>query len=295
MRYDNDKAKTVFPQIQSARSAMMGAVVLAVLIVVLWMIRPGARLSDTVTDCARLQRHTEQSGCLAALSGDLYRRPGGAREVLRALAGLVQSGVIDDCHRLAHDLGHVAFETGGELLVVMREGDASCLKGYYHGVVEGAVQRAASIGRLDIANLCTGLDEESPAHDGCLHGLGHGVMHQFRDVPSAMQLCASLDDTHARHRCVEGIFMENAMRFLPLADAEYRSRAPRACEGLSLLAAERDLCHEEIGETAMFYYRHDLSLALSLCKEVGSGPGINACERGARHEFDLRRREHRIH
>ena len=242
-------------------------------------------------ECVRLATHAERARCL-----DPYfraaARAGQTKAALRELMDLVRSGALDDCHHLAHDFGHVGFEVQGTLAAAMRAGDASCLNGYYHGVVEAAVQHAASQGPLEITRMCTELRGDSLAYDACVHGLGHGLMHVSRDdVMLSRRRCADLPDDYARRRCRGGVYMENSMRYLDLDDAHYRTSAPRACDGLALPPAERDSCNDQIGEIAMFYYRHNLNAALEICQAVGSGSAAKACERGARDELVTSRLE----
>lgn len=289
-----DPAQKILPSHPLTRRiglGLIGAIGVAfVAATLLGWIRPGLDASGVI-DCVRLSTHAEQARCLQVRAS--AARPANTRAALRALTELVRAGALDDCHPLAHDLGHARLEARGNFIASMREGDASCLQGYYHGVVEAAVHQAASRGELDVATLCTDLLEEDPAYDACLHGLGHGLMRLFEDAPRAQQACAPLRDGDALRRCADGVFMENAMRYLPLDNARYRASAPHACDGLSPASAEFNLCHAEIGEIAMFYYRHDLPAALEICRAIGSRLGNGACERGARDELKTWHREHR--
>jgi len=242
--------------------------------------------------CLRLASHAERAQCLDPYFHDAVRS-GMTRAALRTLTDFVRAGALDDCHHLAHDFGHIAFEETGRLPIALREGGADCLNGYYHGVVEAAVHQAAMEDKLQIAELCKGIRPGGPAYDACVHGLGHGLMHVFNDVMRSRQGCGELADDYARDRCVGGVYMENSMRYLDLDDAGYRAVAPRACDGLALPPAELERCRGQIGEVAMFYYRHDLPAALGICRVVGSGAEAAACERGAREELATSRLERR--
>jgi hypothetical protein len=224
----------------------------------------------TPADCIRLATHAERARCLDPYFRDAARS-GRTREALGRLADLVRAGTLDDCHHLAHDLGHVGFETQGNLAAAIRAGDADCLNGYYHGVVEAAVRRAAAQGPLEIGGMCRELRGEGLAYDGCVHGLGHGLMLVYGDVIRARRLCATLPDAYARQRCVGGVYMQNSMRYLDLDNARYRTTAPRACDGLALPA--------------------DLNMALSVCRLIGNQTDEASCERGARNELATSRLE----
>jgi hypothetical protein len=242
--------------------------------------------------CLRLATHAERAQCLDPYFHEAVRS-GLTRETLHSLTDFVRAGVLDDCHQLAHDFGHIAFEVTGRLPIALREGSAACLNGYYHGVVEAAVQQAATEGKLRIVELCKGVRPGGPAYDACVHGLGHGLMHVFNDVLRSLQGCSELADDYARDRCVGGVYMQNSMRYLDLDDAGYRAAAPRACDDLALPPDDLAQCFGQIGEIAMFYYRHDLHAALEICRAVGSGGDAAACERGAREELETSRLERR--
>ncbi|MBI3804688.1 MAG: hypothetical protein HY282_13100 [Nitrospirae bacterium] len=237
-----------------------------------------------IADCVRHSTPAEQRRCFAPVAQDAVRS-GKTAALLQMLAAMVRSETLDDCHPLAHDLGQASFEARKNLLRAMHEGDASCHKGYYHGVVAAAVHHAASLGQLDIVNLCADLRKEALAYDACLHGLGHGLMHLSDNIVAAQQPCASLPDAYARRRCVDGLWMENAMQYLHLDPAEYRLSAPRGCDRFPLPPGPFEACYGAIGEIALFYYRHHLSAALEICYAVESRPGRERCERGAREEF----------
>lgn len=244
----------------------------------------------TPAECVRLATHAEQARCLDPYFHDAVRS-GRTREALGQLADLVRAGSLDDCHHLAHDLGHVEFDIHGNLPAAIRAGGADCLNGYYHGVVEAAVHRAAAQGPLEIGGMCRELQGEAMAYDGCVHGLGHGLMLVYNDVMRARRMCDALPDRYARRRCVGGVYMQNSMRFLDLDDARYRATAPRACDGLPLPADERALCSGQIGEIAMFYYRHDLNNALRICRLIANRTDEDSCTRGARDELAISRLE----
>ena len=269
----------------------MGTAAVLAVASIAWWIRPGLK-SSGLAGCAGFSTHAEQTRCLNPYFQDASRS-GNTRTALRTLTELVRAGTLDDCHLWAHDFGHVGFEVQENLTTAMRAGDASCLNGYYHGVVEAALHHAASQGKLDIADMCMDLRGDDLAYDACDHGLGHGLMHVSGDVMQSRQECSSLRGDYDRQRCVDGVLMENSMRYLDLDDAHYRESAPRACAGLSLSTTELESCDEEIGEIAMFHYRHDLNAAFEICRAVGNSSDDAACELGARKELETSRREHR--
>lgn len=271
-------------------AGIAAVIALAVAGLARWGVRGPAHVDPAA--CVRLATHAEQARCLDPYFHDAVRS-GLTRATLRTLSDLVRAGRLDDCHHLAHDFGHVAFDAFGRLSTALQEGNGACLNGYYHGAVEAAVHRASMQGALRIAELCKELRQGGPAHDACVHGLGHGLMHVFGDVMQSRQTCAGLGDEYARSRCVGGVYMENSMRHLDLDEAGYRAAAPRVCDGLALPPDELAQCHGQIGEIAMFHYRHDLTAASRICRAIGSEADAAACERGAREELTTSQLERR--
>lgn len=211
------------------------------------------------------------------------------QEAIGTLASLIHEGKLDDCHMLAHHLGHLAYPAHGDVARAIRAGDKRCGNGYYHGVVEAALHPSNAAGHshspADPASLCVGLKGDEAAYDGCVHGLGHGFMHASgHDVYESLKNCGRLPAAYEQHRCEGGVFMENAMRYLDLDDESYLREAPRACDGLVLAGNRSHLCANQVGEIAMFYFRHRLDRALALCEAMANPTARAACRQGAEEE-----------
>jgi hypothetical protein len=238
-------------------------------------------------DCLAIESLDSQLKCLAPLLRTAVATST-VTNLVSDLASAKAKGTIDDCHMIAHHLGHEAFGASGNLARALEMGDVRCMKGYYHGVMEAALAARAKQGERGIVGLCDPFFGEEKRWDGCVHGLGHGLMwRNDHDLERSMADCDTLSPDQGRRRCEDGVLMENSLRYALLPDDEYVSLAPRACDARSLTNEQRLGCQLNIGAVAMLHYRHDLSRALALCTTISGGAEARAeCERGAKEEAE---------
>lgn len=126
-----------------------------------------------------------------------------------------------DCHPLTHAIGQVAagfYDTVSEAYL---NGDSYCWSGYYHGIMEGVVEKIGLEklpGELD--KICAdipGRAEYTFDYYNCVHGLGHGIMETSGDqVFDSLKTCDILTGEWERQSCYSGVFMENI-----IADGAY--------------------------------------------------------------------------
>jgi len=233
------------------------------------------------TQCLRRSTEPEVAKCLRPT----FRRAAATRRVaatLDALEQAVGSGRLDDCHALAHELAYVVVARVPGVTRALGLGGGQCSDGYQHGVVEAAGVRA------DPA-LCARRRSED-LRDACHHALGHRYLIETGyDVLAALVRCRQRLRGQAAERCTDGVMMENSMQFMRLGASLYTLHAPHACDGLRLDGRLRETCYEEIGEVAMFVFRHRLDHARHVCARVAGGYGRRACNAGARAELELSR------
>lgn len=106
------------------------------------------------------------------------------------------------CHALAHEAGHAAYERNGFSGALARIDDV-CGSGYIHGIIEAHFAGIASISGA-VLSLC------GPTDYSCIHGLGHGLMfYSKNEVPWSVAQCGRLGTAAQRIHCSEGVFMEN--------------------------------------------------------------------------------------
>ncbi len=125
--------------------------------------------------------------------------------------------VVSDCHQLGHAVGNAAVDVyNGDIAQAFLYGDSFCWSGYYHGVVERAVERIGEAQFIARANfLCEaipGKDRYSFEYYNCVHGLGHGLMAVTKnELFKSLPMCDKLSGDWERKSCYGGVFMENIM------------------------------------------------------------------------------------
>jgi len=232
---------------------------------------------------ACFRRATEPA--VAACLRPTFRRAAAAgrvAETLDELEAAVRRGDLDDCHALAHELGHLVVARVRNVARALGAGGTQCSDGYQHGVVEAAAGLAAG------PKTCARRRSEE-LRDACFHALGHRYMYEAQhDAARALQLCRSrLGPFGGAARCEDGVLMENSMQYMRLGGSLYGLHAPHACDGLHLSGELRFTCYAEIGEVGMFVFRHRLDRVRPVCARVQSRFGRRACLQGAREELDL--------
>jgi hypothetical protein len=232
-------------------------------------------------ECLRLSTEPAVAKCLRPT----FRRAAATGRVAAALDALEQEvsrGRLDDCHALAHELAHVVVARIRRVDRALSLGGSQCSDGYQHGVIEAAVRGASP-------RTCATRESEE-LRDACHHALGHRYLIDARyDVRAALARCRAQLDGGPAERCDDGVMMENSMQFMRLGAALYALHAPHACDGLRLDGQLRETCYEEIGEVAMFVFRHRLAGAHRVCARVATRYGRRACNAGARAELELSR------
>src|SRR5262249_25594939 len=206
--YDHFKIRSGVKVFEQFLSRMVAVVIFAILI-------HGCTSSSSppsktsLKDCLTVKSLDSQLDCLtpqiraAATSGNVS-------DFVSELSSAKAKGISDDCHMIAHHLGHEAYAASGNLAKVLEMGDVRCMKGYYHGVMEAALAARAKQGELGIIGLCDPFMGEEKRWDGCVHGLGHGLMwRNSHDIERSIADCDSLSLDQGRSRCEDGVLMEN--------------------------------------------------------------------------------------
>lgn len=120
-----------------------------------------------------------------------------------------------DCHDMAHDIGHRAYELFGFSAAMTFNSadrlshtsvDDICAGGYMHGILEELFlhqpERATSPGAM-----CAPVPTAN--RDSCYHGVGHSLMFVYkRDVPASLLGCRAIGEDIPTRRCFEGVWME---------------------------------------------------------------------------------------
>ncbi|MGQ0546760.1 MAG: hypothetical protein ACT4P3_15725 [Betaproteobacteria bacterium] len=215
----------------------------------------------------------------------------GAGAALAAAEELVKTGVMNDCHIMAHAVGHASWRKARELPLAFGACSRACIQGCMHGAIEASMMPAAGAelqaGR--VLAFCDSLGMGSLERRQCLHGLGHGIMHQRRDnVRAAIGECEGLGGRYESDQCLGGMWMQWA--HFPVAEgaAGYRAKAPSLCAAVPEDRQPR--CARAVGGAAMFATGHDAALSRAICQDLPAALR-GKCNEGVQFEADLLRQE----
>ncbi len=142
--------------------------------------------------------------------------PGDPNSIFTVIDAIDADTVLSlDCHDIAHDLGHRAYELYGFSGAMTysnpeRVNHTSvmdvCAGGYVHGILEEASLHDHNFGDNPGA-LCENVPSSNKA--GCYHGVGHALMFfNNRDIQASLDGCRKLDNVNDASRCFEGVWME---------------------------------------------------------------------------------------
>ncbi len=142
--------------------------------------------------------------------------PGDSNSIFTVIDAIEADPVTSlDCHDIAHDLGHRAYELYGFSGAMTydnpeRVNHASvmdiCAGGYVHGILEEASLHDPNFGDHPGA-LCADVPSDNTA--SCYHGVGHALMFfTARDIPKSLIGCRTMPDANDASRCFEGVWME---------------------------------------------------------------------------------------
>jgi hypothetical protein len=242
-----------------------------------------------VTQCiAQFPPGGARAQCVTPWLDDIVMQKDAAA-ALDAAEGLVRSGVmnVNDCHIMGHAVGHASWRKERDLGRAFRACTAKCIQGCLHGSVE-AFMIDGPEGETSPARVrafCDTLGMDSIERRQCLHGLGHGVMHQYRkDLKDATNACETVGGRREADLCLGGLWMQWAhFRIHQGADA-YAKAAPAMCDGVrDELMPE---CARAVGGGAMFATGHDPAKSGAIC-ELMPAAQRSDCRRGVDYEVRL--------
>ena len=131
--------------------------------------------------------------------------------------------VLGDCHPLMHVIGRTAAENYPSVSQAFAHGDPYCWSGYYHGIMEGIVDKIG-IEKLptELNNICAeipGKEKYTFDYFNCVHGLGHGIMALLDDdVFKSLNMCDNVSGDWEQNSCYSGVFMQNIIDSTNVAD-----------------------------------------------------------------------------
>lgn len=126
------------------------------------------------------------------------------------------SWLMNHCHPLVHEIGHVAYKKYQDINIALKYQDGVCNSGYLHGVIEEYFANTEDVFAA-MQTMCKGLDLGR-----CYHGMGHGLMYYTaNNLPKSLDFCSTLKGGDAVAFCAQGVFMENFNTDLKLHPSEY--------------------------------------------------------------------------
>lgn len=148
--------------------------------------------------------------CLARALAPMF--DAAPERVLVAVDALVDEGVLDVCHGVAHTIGRRAAHADDPFALMKLVG-GSCSYGYVHGMTDEA---ATTMGTEEfvafLASTCYAAGD--PMRLECSHGAGHALFQRTGgDMFAALSACAVLDSS-PHSECLTGVFMSSAEQYI---------------------------------------------------------------------------------
>ncbi len=224
--------------------------------------------------------------CYEQAFGNLAYRsgPAAALALVSRLLDRNVPAVRGDCHTIAHLIGSATLARyHGNAAEAMGQGSMICGSGYYHGLIEYALEGARNEHQLivKVKAMCsstTALPTTFLRYQ-CVHGLGHGVMIFSGDnLPWALSMCGKLAGRWAQQSCSGGVFMQNFN--LPSKLSPFRSQYIKKSDPLypcDWVTVEYKLyCYLQITEHLLYATNYDWPRVAATCAKAPR-PWSNFC------------------
>lgn len=235
------------------------------------MIIQNESLSETKIRCAS-EKIEDRRTCLAPYFQSIVESAS-VSQALSIAKDLRQDGYIDDCHFIAHDIGHFAYEKEGDLGRALGSCTNSCVSGCYHGATEEYLHthytdEQTLKGSLPV--ICSPVSG-TQKYAECMHGIGHGLMIFFAsNVRKSLEYCSYLpSDLHAANGCNDGVFMEYISDYLGRYHGE---QLAEACN-TNIPSEYKHDCLSDLGEGLMLHFGHDQERSLLSCAQLSKEDG----------------------
>jgi len=254
-------------------------------------ILPSERLTtkylQNIQDCAVMDDGSSRLLCYSNFFGVLAENEENNSDALELSIALSKLGVIDDCHFVSHEVGHVAFKENPNIIANLIGMDGSmCRGGYFHGVIASYFHDITETGEPFPSTYKTICDEliGSSNYQDCVHGLGHGLVHYFgNELRSSVESCHDMS-FYQNRLCMKGVMMQYTDNVL--------TRQGISKDVLSNLCIESELdsidfqeCSMSVGTTLAFFTNHNFEDGAKSCKLVEHEQGQNDCLEGLRLEI----------
>ncbi len=240
-----------------------------------------------IQDCAKMDVGSLRLLCYSSFFGSVAENEENNSDALELSIALSKIGVIDDCHFVSHEVGHVAFNENPDVIENLIGMDGTmCRGGYFHGVLSAyfhEVQEADESFPSEYNTICNDLIGSSNYQD-CVHGLGHGLVHYFgEDLDSSLEMCHDMS-FYQNRLCMKGVMMQYTDNVL--------TRQGVSQDVISNLCSESELndvdfveCSMSVGTTLAFFTNHNFEQGAKSCELIENKQGQNHCLEGLRLEI----------
>jgi len=205
-----------------------------------------------------------------------YRRgPKAALDLVSRMLSANASAVRGDCHTITHAIGSATLARfHGNAAAAMGDGSMICGSGYYHGLIEYALEGATNKRQLvsKVKAMCSdhkSLDTTFLLYQ-CVHGLGHGVMIYSADnLPWALSMCSKLSNRWSQQSCSGGVFMQNFN--LPSKLSPFQSTFVRRNDLLypcDWVVKYKFYCYLQVTEHILYVTRWDWKKTAATCAKA---------------------------
>lgn len=254
-------------------------------------ILPSERLTTkylrNIEDCVAMDDGSSRLLCYSNFFGILAENEENNSDALELSIALSKLGVIDDCHFVSHEVGHVAFNERPDVIENLIGMDGTmCRGGYFHGVLSAYfhdVQEKNKSLPSDYKVICNELIGSSNYQD-CVHGLGHGLVHYFgEDLYSSLEMCDDMS-FYQNRLCTKGVMMQYTDNVMTRKGITSDSVSD-LCDEFKLDSVDFVECSMSIGTTLAFFTNHDIGDGSESCKLIEHKQGQNYCLEGLRLEI----------
>lgn len=242
---------------------------------------------NDIQRCKEFEDNSKQLLCFGQFFGDLTKKLGNNGDALETAITFAKIGLIDDCHFIAHEIGHVSFEENPNVVSILSVADGTqCRGGFFHGVMASYFHNLKENGE-DISDsykiLCNELIGSSNYQD-CIHGLGHGLVHYYPDdLGAAIEKCHNMS-FYQNILCIKGVMMQYTDNQITRAGLT-KSNLSNLCSKSELITLDFQQCNMSIGSTIAFNTNHNLERGLKYCELIDEKDAESFCVEGLRLEI----------
>ncbi|KFM18970.1 Thrombospondin type 3 repeat domain containing protein [Marine Group I thaumarchaeote SCGC AAA799-P11] len=242
---------------------------------------------ENIQECAIRDDGTSRLLCYSQFFGRVAEDQENNSNALELSIALSKIGLIDDCHFVSHEVGHVAFNENPSVIENLVGMDGTmCRGGYFHGVLAAYfhdVQEDGDPFPSDYDTVCNDLIGTSNYQD-CVHGLGHGMVHYFEeDLESSLQMCHNMS-FYQNRLCVKGVMMQYTDNVLTRQGIS-KDIMSELCKESKLDDIDFVECSMSAGTTLAFFTNHDYEEGSKSCNLIENKQGRDHCLEGLKLEI----------